>query len=158
MNNVRLNPREKLSKGYLILFTSWENDGDQYRNVHVNVKTKSEALVLIEIAKMFATNKENSSLGNKEHDDFDDLKESIIETLKENITNEDVKVALDNYVSDVWNEMDGDDFYCWLIDNILNEPVEYDYGFCRKVEEIELYEVLEDFVMPAPTIPLRKVE
>lgn len=160
MNDVKLNPGEKLDKGYLVVFTSWENDADNYRSVQTNVKTKAEALVLMTIGKMFSSKHERlyPSLGNEEHDDSQALKESVIEALDETITDEDQKVALSGYVHDVWADMDGEEFYYWLTENILHDPVEYEGNFCREIEEIELYEVLEDFIMPNPSLPIRKVD
>lgn len=157
--NIKLTPGEKLDKGFLIVFTSWENDGDHYRNVLTNVKTKEEALVLIEIAKMFDLKQASDypDLGNKEYDDLMELKESVIEILKEKITDEKQISVLNTYINDVWLMMDGDGFYQWLMKNILHAPIEYDYGFCREIEELELYEVQEDFVMPDPELPICKV-
>ncbi|MDI6977253.1 hypothetical protein [Serratia sp. Se-RSBMAAmG] len=160
MNDVKLNPGEKLDKGYLVVFTSWENDADHYRSVQTNVKTKAEALVLMTIGKMFRSKNDrpNPGFGNKEHEDYEELKELIIEALEEKITDEDQKLVLSGYIRDVWADMDGGDFYDWLTENILHYPVEYEGEFCRVVEAIELYEVLEDFIMPKPAIPIRKVD
>lgn len=115
-------------------FRSWENDGDDNLTKSIFVKTQADVDFFTALAKMFSsTNSSDNGLGNEEYGEGF-LKEVLDDLLEEH-------PDISPEVKALWK--DEDSVYDNLCAYVLESPVQYDYGWCRVVEGIDVREVKE---------------
>ena len=73
------NKRKVFSKGYTIICTSWENDGDNYNTLTYTVETKEEALLINKICKELFDCIDNGIGNTTDKESFDEGIKNYIE-------------------------------------------------------------------------------
>lgn len=120
---------------YKISFTSWENDGDDYRTLTLFLNSEADVDFYKALGDLFkSTNSSPQGMGNEEHAE---------ETLQEILTDflED-HPDLSEGVRDGWKQAIEDNaVYEKLCEEVLSDPVQYDYRFCRVVESTKIQSV-----------------
>lgn len=117
-------------------FTTWENDADDYATVTHFLTTKEDVNFYTELAKKFVScNSRGNGMGNEdcEGEDIDYLIQDLMES------HPDISPAM----KEEWTSLIGQEYgtYDKLCEEILSEPVQYDYGFCRVLESINVEEM-----------------
>lgn len=122
--------------GYVIKFTAWENDGDDYSTQQIaEIQTKQDVDFYIALAEVFTSrnNRSDPGMGNEEPG-FDQIAEVVAEILE---AHPDITTDLKEEINECI-QTGGSELYAYLCDNILGHPVAYEYGFCRVVERVEV--------------------
>ena len=115
-----------------IQFETWENDCDFYKTKTLYFSKTEDVNFYKELALNFTSvNNKPSGMGNKEYGElaFDEL---ILE-LMENHPNISISLKED-WLKEIGNEYG---IYEKLCSEILSEPEEYDYGFCRVMSRVK---------------------
>lgn len=73
------NKRKVFSKGYTIICTSWENDGDNYNTLTYTVETKEEALLINKVCKELFDCIDNGIGNTTDKESFDEGIKTYIE-------------------------------------------------------------------------------
>lgn len=119
---------------YRIDFTSWENDADHFCTTGVFLTSQEDVDFYKDLAEKFVS-KNSYGYGNNEHDE--DSLEELIEQMVEaypKITQE---------TKNAWLLSVGrGSVYDKLCQEILSNPVDYDYGFCRVYSSCNSFEIL----------------
>ncbi len=137
--------KKVLRKGYRVKFLTWENDGDHYQtNLIDGIQSEPDVAFLVDVGNQFRSrycrsNIPSRNLGNEDVgpealleivQEYLELHPEITDNLKERFTFE--------------GEMAEDHVIDVIYEDILGYPNEYDYGFCRVVERIDVEYVTED--------------
>lgn len=126
--------------GFQVKFTTWENDGDDYKTNIISGLPPTDAKFYYDLAMNF-TSRNNplngGGLGNNEQS---------ADTLREVL---DYEVECNPHISYKLKEKiavakDSDSTVYQFFYEFLNWPVQYDYEFCRVVESVEI------FYLPGP--------
>lgn len=120
---------------YKIAFTSWENDSDDYCTLEFFLNSEADVAFYKALGDLFkSTNSSPQGIGNEEHEE-EILQEILTDFLKKHF-----KVS--KRVCRAWNKAIKDNaVYEKLCEEILSDPVQYDYRFCRVVESTEIQSV-----------------
>lgn len=120
---------------YKISFTSWENDGDDYRTKILFLNSEADVDFYKALGDLFqSTNRTPQGMGNEEHDE-EILQEILTDFLEEH-------PHLSQGVRDAWEQaIKEEDVYEKLCKEVLSNPVQYDYRFCRVVESTKIQSV-----------------
>lgn len=112
---------------YKISFTSWENDGDDYRTLTLFLNSEADVDFYKALGDLFkSTNSSPHGMGNEEHAE-ETLQEILTDFLEDHL---DVSEG----VRDAWKQAIEDNaVYEKLCEEVLSDPVQYDYRFCRVV-------------------------
>lgn len=142
----------KYAPGYLIRCTTWENDGDNYSTQAMDgIESVEDKDFLVALASKFcSTNSKHQGMGNEEHDHYT-LCEVINDLLEEH---PGVSASLRDELLPMLNEESEGEVQDWLDSNLLGSPVDYDHGFCRVIEYVEVHFV-QDPIIHLDTIGFR---
>ena len=154
-------PGQHIPAGYLIQVRSWENDGDDYRTENIYAVQPDHVNQFLRVLQWFEAKEDD--LGNEEmhyivlaerllneyHEgtltkDFIEKYFTLPELIREDALEEEFEAFYDAVPDDIF-----DDFYVFL-----SEPVQYDYGFCRNVEKVEVILIEEDIIIPVLPEPI----
>lgn len=133
---------KELKAGLCIEITSWENDADDYRTIQIDGLTLADVKFYTELCSYFKSchSGPRPGLGNQDGIDDNTLIEIITDALKNH-------PDISSNIKTSWAEClagDTDPYEQFL--KILHSPVQYDYGFCRVIEYIEVYDILVEQV------------
>ena len=115
----------KLQKGYNIVFTHWENDGDNYKTTVVNCTEPKEVELLVPFLKIL-----KGPLGN------------LGEGELEQVDRSDLVKLLPSLCSWKWGELELDEYFDEidaLREFLYDMDLASEYSDTRKVESIEVY-------------------
>jgi hypothetical protein len=121
--------------GYQIRVTTWENDGDDYETNIISGLTYEDAKFYQELSNLF-TSRNNPKLGGgmgNEDQDAEGLKIALEEVLENH-----PKIS-DNLKLEIEDAKSEDDAIYAFFYEFLNDPVQYDYGFCRVAESFKVF-------------------
>lgn len=132
--NVVVTP--KYNYGFVIKFTTWENDGDDYSTQTITgIKTRADVDFWIELASRFSsTNSRSSGMGNEEHDH-----QTLVALVQEVLANHP-NVSQD-IVTDFEAQFDDEsegELHQYLYECMLGDPIGYEFMFCRVVEKVQV--------------------
>ncbi|BEH88054.1 hypothetical protein [Klebsiella phage phiKp_21] len=140
-----------IKAGYTVSVTTWENDGDNYQTNDIVGLSKEDAKMFIDTLPIFkSVNSKKKGLGNKELNinqylgKFEDLINNNIIT----VSFAEKYFGYINPNSD-YDEDEQQDTIIEALSEILGYPVEYDYGFIRVVEKVQVLYFDEDIVIPS---------
>lgn len=124
---------------YQVDFTTWENDGDFYKTLSIYLTTQEDVNFYKDLANIFVDKYNERGMGNDECDSnvIDEIVEDLIEEHKN----------MSESIKQEWQSLFGKEnqIYNKLCDEVLSQPVEYDYGFCRVMESVEVTEILPGY-------------
>lgn len=125
---------------YQVDFTTWENDGDNYNTLSIYLAKQEDVNFYKDLANLFqSVNKNYHGMGNEDcrWDVIDEIVEDLIEEHKN----------MSESIKQEWQSLFGKEnqTYNKLCDEVLSQPVEYDYGFCRVMESVEVTEILPGY-------------
>lgn len=125
---------------YQVDFTTWENDGDFYKTLSTYLTTQEDVNFYKDLANRFkSSNKDYYGMGNEDcrWDVIDEIVEDLIEEHKN----------MSESIKQEWQSLFGKEnkTYDKLCKEVLSKPVEYDYGFCRVMESVEVTEILPGY-------------
>ena len=138
--------------GFVMSFLTWENDADDYRSNQLMGLDHREVEYLTRIVPLFASKNchRNKGYGNSE------FGENLVFALIEK-TQDDERDLLDKFFaikvpagfdgSEDFDNYDEDDVLLKIYE-IVGYPVQYDYGFVRVMDTVEVYEFANEFVLP----------
>lgn len=135
------NSKEKIisldiPQGYQMTFTTWENDADYYAEKTISGLTEEDVFFYKDLASYFSSvnNGDNEGLGNEEH-----TEEELIFLMNELL---DRHPQLSESERLYWEKsIQSEEVYSDLCDKILSHPVEYDYMFCRVMDNVKIFYV-----------------
>jgi hypothetical protein len=122
---------------YEVTFTSWENDGDDYATVGKFLTSQADVDFYLNLANKFtSTNSSSSGFGNEEVDN--EILEEVVQELI------DESLELSQEVKNEWLNVFGEEYgvYDKICEEILSDPVQYDYGFCRVLESSNVNKII----------------
>lgn len=143
-------PGDVIKKGFVVDIESWENDGDDYKNLVTTGLTKAQADFLVVVARAFVsrngsyTNRDARGFGNDEINE--DVVEFLVQTADALVDERDSVLERFDLVD--YKDMDQEEWLDFLYGFITDSPEQYDWEFCRVVETITIKELAEDFVVP----------
>lgn len=134
---------------FTVRVTSWENDADHYDTQSIEGLTKADAEFYHDLANLFLhVRGQRDRMGNEYHQP-----EDVIATIAPVIAKH--LPTISDHQAEQWGqfnvdvEADGfvtseayEDQLIELMYGMLGEPVDYDYGFYRMVEKIEVEEIV----------------
>lgn len=148
-------PGQVIPKGIAVFVESWENDGDDYRTTEHYAFPREHLNSLLYVLKRFAANEDG--LGNEEVDSSV-LAEVLLTAYHEGHVTKDFLEDIMNVVEPIpragctdeeFNTFCDDvDPYPVLVDYI-GTPVQYDWGHCRCVSNVQILEIEEEIIIPA---------
>lgn len=145
------NTGDVIKKGFVVDIQSWENDGDDYKNLVTTGLTKAQADFLALIARAFIS--KNGSRINRSASGFgnDEMHSGVVDFLVETVDSlvDERDSVLERFDLVDYKNMDQDEWLDFLYIYITDSPEQYDCDFCRVVETITIKELPEDFVVPA---------
>lgn len=140
-----------IKSGYTVSVTTWENDGDNYQTNDIVGLSKEDAKMFIDTLPIFkSVNSKKKGLGNKELNinqylgKFEDLINNNIIT----VSFAEKYFGYINPNSD-YDKDEQQDTIIEALSEILGYPVEYDYGFIRVFEKVQVLYFDEDTVIPS---------
>lgn len=135
--------KPKYPNGYLLKFTTWENDGDDYKTQEMSgVESAQDMAFLVNLAEMFTSrNAKKSGMGND-----DQSHETLCEVVSDLLQKFDVSDDLRDELTPMLNEESEGELQTWLNENILGKPEGYDFGFCRVMDTIQVFLVQDPIV------------
>lgn len=160
---------DTIKAGYALTFRTWENDADDYRSNTLTGLSKEHAQMFLNVAPYFShTEDEQNSMGNDDlnignlFEVLDNLERTgnISKEFAETYFGFDLdypRTASGDFDEDA---TDIDDFINDQTESVLksvykflNYPVQYDYGFIRMIETIDVKYFAEDVHIPSvPTV------
>ena len=86
-----MNKKEVVKKGYTLVVTSWENDGDNYKTLSLTIEDKEQATKTAKLIRELFCSAQNgeTGIGNLCEDELDIAEEIILDYLEENDVFED---------------------------------------------------------------------
>lgn len=154
-------PGQRIPAGYLIQVRSWENDGDDYRTETICEVQPEHVNQILRVLQWFEAKEDDlgnetvhcivlaERLLNEYHEgtltkDFIEKYFALPELIREDALDEEYDAFYDAVPDDIF-----DDFYVFL-----SHPVQYDYGFCRNVEMVDVLLIKEDIIIPVLPEPI----
>lgn len=125
---------------YQVDFTTWENDGDYYKTLSVYLTTEADVNFYKDLANRFKSrNKDYHGMGN------DDCRWDVIDEIVEDLIAEHPNMS--ENIKEEWQSLFGQEnaTYDKLCEEVLSEPVEYEYGFCRVMESVTVSEIVPGY-------------
>lgn len=122
---------------YQLQLTTWENDGDHYQTNSLIVTTEEDYNFYMHLINLFNTENmwNHTGYGNQDMSDF--YLEDIIAEVMEKHPN--ISIALKNEWLAALASFDKATIS--KMHEILGNPVDYDYNFCRVVESINVTKI-----------------
>lgn len=147
-------PGQVIPKGTAVFVESWENDGDDYLTTRHYNFPREHINSLLHILKRFAANEDD--LGNEEIDDSV-LAEVLLTAYHEgNVTKDFLEDIMDITVpipragctDEEFNTFcdDADPYSAFV--KFIGSPVQYDWGWCRCVSNVQILEIEEEITIP----------
>lgn len=144
--------------GYMLEITTWENDADHYKTIFkTGLQTKEEVnqyLWVLSHCRSSQSRSGNNGFGNEDYDKF-----NFNEFLENSINDGKLTLEFANKVFyyEPYDEAKKDypiDEYDQLlaIQDLLGDPVEYDYDFIRVCENISVRYLAEPIAIPEPSL------
>lgn len=145
---------QTIKSGYMIKVAAWENDGDNYTYNVIKGLTKKEVAFYQEWLMGYIS----QSMGGMGNESFDFIKamKHLFKLRDKYMIEIDSQLDIDLYdVDDIDLALDDKNFVEYNTDllynaiyGILGEPVRYENGFIRVFENIEIYHVKDDIIIP----------
>lgn len=132
-------------KGYEIVVTSWENDGDNYNTVIYETDDKEHALATVEFANLFKKSCWEGGIGNSYSPNANELKridDVFISFYKEH----------PHLLPKEWDIPQEDDIALACSDHASNLGLTNGEYYTRKLSNLEIYYHPEDVICFHPTI------
>ena len=115
---------------YVMQFTSWENDDNDYQKTQLIVETKEDKKFYYSLAKLFGFLR-STGMGNEDSEE-----KTTAQIIREHMAEHPL---ISTNTKSVWEEaIKNSDAYATLCDKILGEPVNYDWGYCRVIESVNV--------------------
>lgn len=163
---MKFNPGTVIPAGYIVKITTWENDGDYYKDKYHFGLTQSD-VQFFELVKPYFDSRHNGgkhrSYGNGEYSPY--MAETFFELMGENLEFSEQFKKFMGLDSTMYDPEDGDytnsfshDKFCEHIqENFTNYSTDsYDADFIRVIETVEVYHSENEYVVPE--LPLTKIK
>lgn len=156
-----INFGDVIPKGYVVEIESWENDADDFRTEMLTGLSLNDVMFLKVLLPQFNSKnaRNNNGYGNSDISEYE-----IMQALYD--CGEEFKVEIENFFDITYKEVaeyiDGDqdyeddpDVFEMLYENLcglISYPVQYDHGFCRVFESMNVYMIDEEITIPKPKL------
>lgn len=146
---VKVEVAYRYGPGYLLQFTTWENDADHFQTWEMSeVQTLDDVNFWVALAKLFSsTNSASSGMGNTDVD-HDTLVEVIQELLEQH---PNVSKSIVDELTSMFNEESEGELHDFLYSHMLGNPVDYEFNFCRVVEKV-VVQLVQPMIVDIQTV------
>lgn len=161
---MKFNPGTVIPAGYIVKITTWENDGDYYKDKYHFGCTMADVNFFGLIKPYFGSH--NSNKKNYGNDDYDvGMAETFFELLEKhpNFAQQFSKfMGIDSTMydfedGDYTNSFSHSNFCEFIQENFTNYSTDsYDHDFIRVIETVEVYHSKTEYVVPE--LPLTKIK
>lgn len=120
---------------YQVSFTTWENDADHYNILNIYLNRQEDVNFYKDLANVFVDKYYKRGMGNDDSD-WEVLDEVVTDLIAEH-------PDMSQNIKEEWQSLFGKEYetYDKLCKEVLSKPVDYEYGFCRVMETVEVTEI-----------------